>query len=116
VTHPGWMILWRLASRSSVTPEEIMGGVQGADAFALAHPSDLSAWTEWALHASGNPRGTAPGLDNTPTTQNGSHSAPQRIVFEHFDALVPTMAGLSDEEHQELETQAGGWPVSLTRR
>ena len=79
-----------------MTPEEVTSVVQEAEAFAQAHPSDPSAWREWAVQA---PPGTRDAFrrvwDNTPTIDTSSHSAPQRIVFEHLDPLIPTMAGLS---------------------
>jgi len=79
-----------------VTPEEITSVVQEAEAFAQAHLSDPSAWREWAVQASPGTREAFRCVwDNTPTIDTISHSAPQRIVFEHLDPLIPTMAGLS---------------------
>jgi hypothetical protein len=79
-----------------VTPEEITSVVQEAEAFAQAHPSEPMAWHEWAVQASPEKREAFRRVwDNTPTVDTASHSAPQRILFEHLDPLIPTMAGLS---------------------
>ena len=93
-----------------MTPEDVSRIVQEAEAYAQAHPANPSAWREWALDAPSETREALRRVwDNTPTTQTGSHSAPQRIVFEHLDPLLPTMAGLSRPLRSMLESALHTW-------
>jgi hypothetical protein len=93
-----------------VTPEQITSVVQDAEAFAQAHPSDPSAWKEWALQASAETREALRRVwDNTPTMETASHTAPQRIIFEHLDPHVPTMSGLSRPLRLMLEAALHTW-------
>ena len=93
-----------------MTPEDISRMVQEAEAFAQANPANPSAWRAWALHAPPETREAFRRVwDNTPTTQTSSHSAPQRIVFERLDPLVPSMSGLSESLRSMLEVALHTW-------
>jgi hypothetical protein len=93
-----------------MTPEEIVRVVQDAEVFAQANPDNPTTWREWALAAPSPTREAVRKIwDNTPTTETASHSAPQRIVFEHLDPHVPTMAGLPRPLRLMLESALPVW-------
>ena len=80
--------------------EQITNVVQEAGPFAQAHASAPSDCAEWAVNCcAGTREAFCRAWDNPPTTQTASHNAPQRIVFEQLDPLVPTAAGLSGPLH-----------------